>query len=77
MVGKFGHIISKEDIRIDPKRVATIQNIDIPRRRKEIKYFLVRMNFLRRFIPNFVEIVKHITKMLKKDSEIRWGDEER
>jgi hypothetical protein len=30
------------------------------------------MNFLRRFIPNFVELVKHITGMLKKGSEIKW-----
>jgi hypothetical protein len=27
---------------------------------------------LRRFIPNFVELVKLITDMLKKDSEIKW-----
>jgi hypothetical protein len=27
---------------------------------------------LRRFIPNFAEIVKLITDMLKKDSEIKW-----
>jgi hypothetical protein len=28
--------------------------------------------FLRRFIPNFAEIVKLITDMLKKDNEIKW-----
>jgi hypothetical protein len=27
---------------------------------------------LRRFIPNFVEIVKLITNMLKKDREVKW-----
>jgi hypothetical protein len=27
---------------------------------------------LRRFIPNFVEIAKLITDMLKKDSEMKW-----
>ena len=29
---------------------------------------------MRRFIPNFAELMKHITSMLKKGSEIRWTD---
>jgi hypothetical protein len=27
---------------------------------------------LRRFIPNFAEIIKLITDMLKKDNEVKW-----
>jgi hypothetical protein len=30
---------------------------------------------LRRFIPNFVEIVKLITDMLRKNSEVKWTTE--
>lgn len=30
---------------------------------------------MRRFIPNFREIVKHVTNMLKKNSDIRWADD--
>jgi hypothetical protein len=40
--------------------------------KKEIQSFLGRINFLRRFIPNFDEIIKLITNMLKKDNEVRW-----
>jgi hypothetical protein len=69
----LGHIISKEGIKIDLVRVATIQKIYIPWNKKEIQSFLGRVNFLRRFIPNFAEIVKNITNMLKKDSEIKWN----
>ena len=36
-----------------------------------------KINFVRRFIPNFSELVKHITYMLKKDAEIKWTDQER
>ena len=32
---------------------------------------------MRRFIPNLVEIIKHITNMLKKGNEIKWIPEER
>lgn len=30
------------------------------------------MNFVRHFIPKFVEIVKDITKMLRKGFDIKW-----
>ena len=68
----IGHVISEEGIRIDPSRVAAIQKIDIPRNRKEIQSFLVKVNLLRRFITNFAEVVKDITNMLRKDSSIKW-----
>ena len=46
--------------------------IRIERNRKEIQSFLGKVNFVRRFIPNFAEIFKHITKMLRKDYDIKW-----
>jgi hypothetical protein len=71
----LGHIVSKEGIKIDPKRVEAINTINFPRNVKEIQSFLGKINFLRRFILNFAEIVKLITNMLKKDSEVRWTNE--
>eukprot|EP00253_Pinus_taeda_P028012 PITA_28012 len=67
----LGHIISKYGIRIDPIRVEVIQQLDFPRNKKEIQSFNGKINFLRRFIPNLVEHLKHMTNMLKK--EIEWG----
>ena len=49
--------------------------MDLPRSRKEIQSFLGKVNFVRRFIPNFAEIVKDITRMLKKGVEIKWKAE--
>ena len=62
----LGHIVSKEAIKIAPKMVEAIDTINVPRNRKEIQSFLGKIIFLRRFIPNFVEIVKLITDMIKK-----------
>ena len=36
---------------------------------------LVKSIFLLWFIPNFVETIKQITVMLKKDQEVRWTTE--
>ena len=51
--------------------------MDLPRSRKEIQSFLGKVNFARRFIPNFAEIVKDITRMLKKGVGIKWTTEAR
>jgi hypothetical protein len=68
----LGHIVSLDGIRIDPKRVEALETLAIPRNVKEIQSFLGKINFLRRFVPNFAEIVKLITDMLRKNSEVKW-----
>jgi hypothetical protein len=67
----LGHVISREGIKIYPSKVAAIQKIDNPKNKKELQSFLGRVNFLRRFIPKFVEIVKCITHMLRKDNKVK------
>jgi hypothetical protein len=73
----LGHIVSAEGVRIDPDRVEAIQALSLPRSKKEVQAFLGRINFLRRFISNFAELVKHITAMLRKGHEIKWTAEPR
>jgi hypothetical protein len=68
----LGHIVSAEGVRIDPSRVEAIQTLSLPRSKKEVQAFLGKINFLRRFISNFVELVKHIIAMLRKGNEVKW-----
>jgi len=64
----LGHIVSAEGVKIDPARVHAIQTLSIPRSKRGIQSFLGKINFVRRFIPNFAELVKNINSMLKKGS---------
>jgi hypothetical protein len=68
----LGHIVLAEGVRIDSSRLETIQTLSLPRSKKEVQSFLGKINFLRRFVSNFVELVNHITTMLRKGSEIKW-----
>jgi hypothetical protein len=68
----LGHIVSAEGVRIDPNRVEAIQTLSFLRSRKEVQSFLGKINFLRRFVSNFAEMVKLITTMLRKGNEIKW-----
>jgi hypothetical protein len=54
----LGHIVSAEGVRIDPSKVATIQTLSPPISKKEVQSFLGKINFLRRFVSNFVELYK-------------------
>jgi hypothetical protein len=73
----LGHIILARGIKIDPNRICAIQEIKIPRNKKVVQSFIGKINFLRRFVPNFAEILKPITNMLKKDDVIKWSLEEK
>jgi hypothetical protein len=70
----LGHIVSADGVKIDPKRVEAIKNLSLPRSKKDIQSFLGTINFVRRFIVNFVELTKHINAMLRKDSEVKWTE---
>ena len=73
----LGHIVTKYGVKIDPKRVEVINGISFPRNKKEVQVFLGRINFLRRFIPNYAEIVRHIKDILKKNYGVKWSQESR
>ena len=73
----FGHIISKDGIKIDPNRVSAILKVGEPKSKKEKQLFFGHVNFLRRFIPIFAEILMNITNMLRKGHEIKWTVEDK
>jgi hypothetical protein len=57
--------------------VDSIQKIAIPRNKKSIQSFIDKIICLRRFVPNFAEIQRPITNMLKKYVVIKWSQEEK
>jgi hypothetical protein len=73
----LGHIVSTEGAIIDSRRVKYIQTLSLSISKKEFQSFLGKINFLRRFVSNFVELVKHITTVLRKGNEVKWTTESR
>ena len=55
--------------------MAAIQKIGTPKNKKEIQSFLGKVNFLRRFITNFLEVVNYVNNVLKKDNNFKWSVE--
>ena len=68
----LGRIILEEGIKIDLKRIEGILQISHPRNIKELQSFIGKIKFLRRFIPNLVELLRNIKNMLKREVGVKW-----
>ena len=71
----FGHIISKGGIKIDPDRVRVIQQLIFPSSKTGVKSFFGKVNFLRKFVPEFVEITWNANEMMKGKQNFRWNEQ--
>jgi hypothetical protein len=71
----LGHIVSKYGVKVDPERIKGIKEISLPRTQKALQSFFSKINFIQRFIPNFVKITKPITKLLKKYEVFKWDED--
>ena len=67
----------QQGIKIDPKRIEATLEISHPRNIKELQYFIGKIKFLRRFIPNLAELLRNITNMLKKEQGVKWTLQEK
>lgn len=65
----LGLILTTEGIEMDPKKVSTILDWQIPRSVKDVQSFLGFANFYRRFIKGFSYIAKALTELTRKDGE--------
>ena len=69
--------ISPFGITIYPGRIDAIRVIVLPHNKQAMQSFLGKVNFVRRFISDFTEIVNPLQEMIKKDSNFSWTKERR
>jgi ABC-type branched-subunit amino acid transport system substrate-binding protein len=68
-VSFLGHVISPEGIAVDPSKVRDVLNWKPPMSVHQVHSSLGLASYFRRFIPNFSEIAKPITELLKKGNK--------
>ena len=73
----LGHVISKKGISIDPKRIKAIEQIPLPHNKKGMQSFMGTINFVRRFVLDFAQIVKPLQQMVKQSVQFKWNDVEK
>lgn len=62
----LGFVMSKEGMMIDLERAKVISKLPPPHNKKSMQSFMGKINFVRRFIPNFSEMVKPLQYMVKQ-----------
>lgn len=76
IVWYLGHVISDQGVKPNPEKISIIKNFPIPQNAKDIKSFLGLAGYYRRFIENFSNLTKPLTKLLKKNTSFSWTFEQ-
>ena len=73
--GKFlGFLVHSRGIDVDPAKATTIATMRPPATVKELKSFLGKVSYIRRFILGLASITSAFTKLLRKGKSFEWGE---
>ncbi|GKF58729.1 putative reverse transcriptase domain-containing protein, partial [Tanacetum coccineum] len=72
----LGHVVNRDGIHVDPRKVESVKNWKTPESSTEIRSFLGLTGYYRRFIKNFSKIVKPFTLLTQKNKAYVWGDKQ-
>ena len=67
----LGHIVSSEDVKVDPAKIEAITNMPLPNSVNELQRFLGMITYLGKFIPNLSEVTSPFRTLLKKEVEFK------
>ncbi|EOY20476.1 Uncharacterized protein TCM_046344 [Theobroma cacao] len=73
-VAFLGHVVSKDGVQVDPKKVEAVEKWPRPTLFTEIRSFLGLAGYYSRFMKDFSKIVTPLTKLTRKDTKFEWSD---
>ena len=76
-IGYLGHIIDKNGVWQDPKKIVAVKEFPVPKTQKSVKQFFGLAGYYRRFIEEFSKIANPLNQLLKKDTPFIWTDKQR
>jgi hypothetical protein len=68
----LGHIVDKDGVRVDPKKIEAMQYWPLPKTLKRLRGFLGLTCYYRKFVKNYGNIVAPLTALLKK-KDFNWN----
>jgi hypothetical protein len=64
----LGHLVGKDGVRVDPKKIEAVQDWPHPKTLKILHGFLGLIGYYRKFVKNYGKIAAPLTALLKKNS---------
>jgi hypothetical protein len=74
-VAFLGHVISKDGISVDPKKVEAVVEWNRPNNVTEIRSFLGLAGYYRRFVEGFSRLAMPLTRLTQKGVKFEWSEE--
>ncbi len=72
----LGHVIDRTGVRTDPDKIKGIQEFPRPQTLTQVRGFIGRASYYRKFIPYFSEIAEPLSRLTKKNVRFNWGSEQ-
>jgi len=69
----LGHIVSKDGIKVDPKKIEAVACWPEPTNLNEIQQFLSLSNLFRKYIQGYTNLTMPLTVLLKKNTPFDWN----
>ena len=70
----MGFLVHSRGIDADPAKATAIATMKPPATMKELKSFMGKVFYIRRFIPGLVSITSAFAELLKKGQSFEWGE---
>ena len=72
----IGFLVHHRDISVDPTKATTIATMKRSTTVRQLKSFLGRVSYIRRFVLGLASITSGLSKLLKKGIKFTWGTEQ-
>ena len=69
----FGHIISRDGIKPDSKKMDAIRTMMGPMSKLELQSFLGLCNYLAIYVPSLSAVLQPLCELTKKDTNFQWN----
>ena len=68
----LGHVVSKDGLLVDPRKIEVIQDFGTPTNSKQIREFLGMTGYYSQFIDHYQEKAAHLQLLLRKRARFAW-----
>ena len=71
-VSYIGHLLTREGLRVDPKKVEAIEQMPAQKGAKDVRRLMGSVNYLAKFVRHLSNIMQPLRRLLDKDTEWCW-----